>query len=106
MSEVKAMLRICARNLYGWQCDHDSMVSVNAALDNWTDWSAWPASWPRDGQKMLPLGTVPLNDRIKSSAARRIAAIGRGLRHGGEFYPREQVRIALAYWRIPEDDGM
>jgi hypothetical protein len=22
MAEVKAMLRICARNLYGWDCDH------------------------------------------------------------------------------------
>src|SRR5205085_1996044 len=35
MPDVKAMLRICARNLYGWQCDHDSLLATNAALDIW-----------------------------------------------------------------------
>lgn len=103
MPEVKAMLRICARNLYGWQCDHDSMSAVNAALDGWTDWSAWPASWPRKGERVLPLGTAPLNEGIQFSAARRVAAIRHGLQYAGEFYPREQVRAALAYWNIAED---
>ena len=35
MPEVKAMLRICGRSLYGWECDHESMKETNAALDDW-----------------------------------------------------------------------
>jgi hypothetical protein len=31
MPEIKSMLRICARNLYGWQCDHESMSAINCS---------------------------------------------------------------------------
>jgi hypothetical protein len=37
MPEIKTMLRICARNLYDWQCDHEDMALTNKALDEWSD---------------------------------------------------------------------
>jgi hypothetical protein len=102
MPEVKSMLRLCARNLYGWQCDHETMFETNAALDAWDVWDAWPDSWPRRGETKRPLGTMPLNDPIRAAAAKRLASIRHDLVHAGEFYPRDQVRAALAYWRIAE----
>jgi hypothetical protein len=46
MQDVKAMLRICARHLYGWHCDHEGAVEGLAIVEGWTDWSAYPESWP------------------------------------------------------------
>ena len=100
MPEVKAMLRICARATYGWSCDHENLDGLDAQLDSWADWSAWPASWPRtigDGQ---PLGVRPLTKKIKKDAKARLAAIRKDLREAGQYYPREDVRKALDYWGI------
>lgn len=102
MPEIKAMLRLCARNLYGWQCDHESMEGTNRALDAWNDWDAWPQSWPRAGEPKGPMGTVPFTEAIRADADRRLAAIRRDLIEAGEFYPSEHVRAALAYWKISE----
>ncbi len=98
--EVKAMLRICARNLYGWQCDHDSLLATNSALDNWTDWEAYPESWPQKPHEKKPLGLVELSSKIRASAQKRLATIRHDLEHAGKFYPRDEVRAALAYWKI------
>lgn len=100
MPEVKAMLRICARNLYGWQCDHEDLLSANAALDSWTDWDAYPESWPRKPNEKLPLGVVPLTALIQSRARKRLAAIRKDLEKAGQFYPRDEVRAALEYWKV------
>lgn len=105
MPDVKAMLRLCARNLYGWQCDHDSMAHTNRVLDNWTDWTAYPKSWPRTPEGQRPMGVVDLDDGIRISAERRLAVIRHDLQNAGEFYPRAAVREALAYWEIPEHAG-
>lgn len=43
MPDVKAMIRICARNLYNWPPGSDDFLSANAAVDKWTDW---------DGERM------------------------------------------------------
>jgi hypothetical protein len=104
MVEIKSMLRICARNLYGWQCDHESMNAVNTALDQWTDWSAYPKSWPRKLGEQRPLGVVDLTPNIANSAAKRLAAIRRDLQNAGEFYPKDAARAALAYWGINETE--
>jgi len=102
MSDIKAMLRICARNLYDWQCDHASMSAVNSALDRWTDWTAYPKSWPRSPGERRPLGIVGLTLGIEKSAANRLAVIRRDLQNAGKFYPKAEVRAALAYWQISE----
>ncbi|MFC0387721.1 hypothetical protein [Muricoccus vinaceus] len=99
--EVKAMLRICARALYGWHCDHEGLVETVATIDRWGDWDAYPVSWPRaPGDGKLPPGVVLLNSDIRSDAARRIARIRHDLEHAGPHYPRAQVRDVLAYWKI------
>ncbi len=100
MPEIKAMLRICARNLYGWQCDHDKLLATNVALDEWTDWSAYPTSWPRSPNEKLPLGLVPLTPDIRASAEKRLADIRYDIEHAGSFYPRQEVRDAMVYWHI------
>jgi hypothetical protein len=100
MPEIKAMLRLCARNLYEWQCDHERMSEINAALDTWIDWQSYPESWPRKPLEKLPLGVAPLTPAIQASAERRKAAIRRDLEHAGKHYPRDEVTTALAYWKI------
>lgn len=100
MPDVKAMLRICARNLYGWQCDHEHLLATNSDLDKWSNWDAYPSSWPRFPRERLPMGTVPLDKSIRASADRRLAAIRRDLEAAGPHYPREAVRAALSYWKI------
>jgi hypothetical protein len=100
MPDVKAMLRICARNLYGWQCDHDNLLATNIALDKWSDWSAYPESWPTLPNEKMPLGVVPISPEIERAAERRRSAIRRDLESGGPHYPRKEVKACLEYWKI------
>lgn len=100
MPEVKAMLRLCARNLYGWQCDHDCLLEFNANLDKWDRWEAYPESWPRTPNAREPLGVVPLSQAIRSSAERRLATVRKDMERAGSFYPRDAVRAACEHWKI------
>lgn len=104
MPEVKAMLRICARNLYGWHCDHESMAQAVSIIDEWNDWGAYPPSWPREvGATTAMPGLVPLDENIRMAIKRRLARIRRDLDEAGAFYPRAEVKAALAYWSIDLD---
>jgi hypothetical protein len=100
MREVKAMLRICARYLYGWHCEHESMTNAIAIVDSWNDWDAYPESWPKLERATVPRGTVKLDAGIRQSAARRLAAIRSDLKNAGAHYPREKVLAAAEYWKI------
>lgn len=100
MPEVKAMLRICARHLYGWHCDHESMAETIATIEAWTDWSAYPRTWPRAGFTTTPPGVVKIDTGIKRSATRRLQQIRHDLANAGPYYPREDVISALNYWGI------
>jgi hypothetical protein len=71
MPDVKAMLRICERNFYGWQCDHESMSAVNVELDDWQNWDGYPESWPRIAGASIPIGVMPINADIRESASKR-----------------------------------
>jgi len=97
---VKAMLRICARNLYGWQCDHESMSAINAELDEWHHWDDYPQSWPRNAGATLPIGVMPINAGIRISALRRWQKIQEDFDSAGTHYPREEVRKTLSYWKL------
>jgi hypothetical protein len=88
MPDVKAMLRICARNLYGWPNGQAEFHDTNTELDKWCDWASYPQSWPRTLNERLPLGIVPLSPSIRTCAKKRIATI------------RDEVRFGLAYWGI------
>jgi hypothetical protein len=47
---------ICARNLYGWHCDHQRMMDGIAKIEGWDDCDVYPKSWPRGQVTSLPLG--------------------------------------------------
>lgn len=101
MPEVKAMLRVCARNLYGWTCEHEGMAEAILAVDAWNGWDAYPASWPRSpGDSSSLLGIMPLNDGISKSDAKRRAQIKSDLINAGPHYPRDDVRAAIDFWKI------
>ncbi len=100
MTEVKMMLRVCALHLYGWSCDHEDLTLLAKEVENWSDWSAYPESWPRPGKKSSPLGVVPFSQRIKDAADRRMAAIRKDLTSAGPHYPKDDVRSVLEYWNI------
>jgi hypothetical protein len=95
------MLRICAGNLYGWWCDHEAVAEALRAAKEWSDWGSYPASWPRSHGEKRPLGTIPLTPEIEKSTHRRLAVIRRDLQSAGPYYPRDEVRAALEYWKIP-----
>lgn len=99
--EVKAMLRICARSMYAWQCDHPDMATANAELDIWDQWDDYPVTWPRNQDDgLLPLGVMSFTEKAKASADKRRERIFNDLSNAGDFYPRENVRAVLDYWGI------
>lgn len=101
--KVKAMLRVCARNLYGWPSEEKGIVSMAgaiASIETWDDWSVFPASWPRTFGGSMPLGVMALNDLIRRSASNRLESIRRDMQDAGKYYPRDAVAAALGYWGI------
>lgn len=100
MPEIKAMLRICSRNLYNWTCDHQSLGETVAALDEWDAWDDYPKSWPRFSNEKRPLGTVEITPKIEHAIFDRKAAIKRDLVGAGPYYPRTEVHQVLDYWRV------
>jgi hypothetical protein len=94
------MLRICSRNLYEWTCDHESLAEAVAALDTWSSWDDYPESWPRTPKEKRPIGTVELTSDIERVINERRLAIKRDLDNAGPYYPHDEVRKVLAYWRV------
>jgi hypothetical protein len=100
MPEVKAMLRICARHLYGWHCDHESLAEAIAEIEAWTSWDAYPKSWPRASFASTPPGVMKFNEDIRRQATKRLADIRSDLKSPGPHYPEQKVREPFAYWKI------
>lgn len=100
MLEVKMMLRVCAANLYGWVCDHESVQSAVASVKDWSKWESYPKSWPTPDRARNPIGTLPFSPRVKSAADRRKDTIRKDIAKAGKFYPREQAMAALQYWKV------
>ncbi|MDG3039834.1 hypothetical protein [Roseicyclus marinus] len=100
MIDVKMMLRVCALNLYGWSCDHKEVTDIAGQVVEWSNWDAYPKSWPKPDQPSRPLGTAQFSARIKESADRRKAAIVKDLASAGPYYPRDEVLEVLDYWSI------
>lgn len=100
MSEVKMMLRVCALQLYGWSCDHEEVADNARQVAEWSNWEAYPESWPKPNRPSRPLGTAKFSARIKDAADRRKAAIRKDLASAGPHYPRDDVRKVLDYWNI------
>lgn len=84
-------------NLYGWSCDHEDVVELAKQVSDWSDWDAYPKSWPRPDKLSKPLSIVPFSQRIKSFANRRKAATRKDLDSAGPYYPRDEVKRVLDY---------
>jgi hypothetical protein len=100
MPEVKAMLRICVANFYGWICEHESLKLATEAVANWDRWEAYPASWPLHHKLSIPLGVMPFTDRVKEAADRRRNTIRQDLESAGQYYPRQDVLGTLKFWNV------
>lgn len=97
MIEIKMMLRVCSATLYGLTCDDALVSEVAKSVEDWSDWSSNPESWPRPGRKSIPLGTASFSDRVKVVADRRKAKIKQDIANAGVFCPRDDVRAAMNY---------
>jgi hypothetical protein len=95
MPEIKAMLRRCSADLYGWACDHPDLAPLTGRDFHPGD---YPAGWHTAAAGQVP-GIVPISAKVRANAAKRKATIARDLVHAGEFYPRDKVRDALGYWK-------
>ncbi|MBU1376397.1 MAG: hypothetical protein KKE02_14375 [Alphaproteobacteria bacterium] len=104
MFDIKAMLRVCARNLYRWECDHEEVVESNLTLTDYFDWADYPESWPKEPGVKRPHGVIDLNPGIQKSARERLAQIRAELVSAGEHYPRDEVLAVLDYWGISPRD--
>ena len=98
MPEVKAMLRTCAFNTYGWRCGHAAVADV--ALDVNAHAEAYPSTWPKAKDDAAPTGMIPISPAIRKAATKRLDTIRRDLDHAGPQYPREQVKAVMEYWGI------
>ena len=98
MPEVKAMVRLCARNLYDWYCDHESLSEDSRDWETFSNSADYPASWPRTPNERSPRGVVAFTPSIGTAAKRRLETIWRDLGHAGDQYPRAEVRGAMQYW--------
>ncbi|WP_419828047.1 hypothetical protein [Sphingomonas sp.] len=98
MPEVKAMLKICAYNMYGWRCEEDMLAGHD--IEAAARWPAYPSSWPRTPDDPHPPDVMALTDRTARDARKRLQRIRDDLQNAGPFYPREQVRAALAHWNL------
>ncbi|MDH7975019.1 hypothetical protein QH494_22780 [Sphingomonas sp. AR_OL41] len=96
--EVKGMIRLCARNMYGRTCGPDNLVECN--LDAYAADQAYPASWPKIIGDAVPQGTMETTEGIRHDVKRRIDNIRSDLECAGPLYPRDSVRQTLAYWNI------
>lgn len=99
MPEVRGMLRAGARRLYGWVCEPPDTAAEAERLDDWEAAVAYPRSWAGGD---FP-GVRDLTPDIRAAADRRLDALRRDLAQAGPYYPREEVRSALAYWRLDLD---
>lgn len=99
MPEIKTMLRVCAAYLFNWSVDSEDIADLQTE-ESFCDWASYPSSWPKPGHQSLPVGVVPFDERIRKRANKRLSSIVAGFDTAGEFYPREEIRRVLDYWKI------
>lgn len=102
LPEVKAMLRVCAYHLYGWACEHASVVEQATQIRSGWVPEGYPTSWPtRDRPEALPLGIAPFSARIEREIAKRRQKMRSDLADESLLlYPRAEVADVLAFWRV------
>ena len=105
LPEIKAMLRVCAFYLYGWTCEHPSVVAqADQVRSGWVP-SNYPKSWPsKYSPAVHPLGMAPFTDRVKREIAKRKQKIKADIANSAfQYYPKEEVTDVLNFWKINLD---
>jgi hypothetical protein len=102
LPEIKTMLRTCAFYLYGWVCEHESVVDQATAIRAGTIPDGYPKSWPApDRAGLFPPGTAPFTPAIMAEIRKRKAAFKNMLADMNlTHFPREEVRQVLAFWKV------
>lgn len=100
MIEVKTMLRICAKFSFDWECEHSEAEDARRLVSEFSDWDAYPDSWPDRLGARSPKGSVELTDKIEASINKRKSAIAKDLKSAGNYYPRDSVKNTLKFWNI------
>jgi hypothetical protein len=102
---IKRHLRVCAYHLYGWICEHENAEAEADRIrcDEIPD--GYPLEWPTAERKILPPGTAPFSDLIKQRVVKQKRKIAKDLSDSSfQFYPREEVRRVLDFWKVEFND--
>lgn len=98
---IKEMLRTCAYHLYGWTCDHSTVVAQAARIRTGVIPQGYPESWPTGNRRILPPGTADFTPRVAANVASAKAKIKARLADPAlTNYHHDDVRRVLATWRI------
>ncbi len=102
LPEMKAMLRVCAFHLYGWACEHSSVVQEATRVRSGWIPSGYPESWPSaERPGILPPGTAPFSDRVAREIKKRKQSIKASIQNANfTHYPRDEVLDVLKFWRM------
>lgn len=100
--EIKDILRVCSFHLYGWACEHDSVVEqANRVRSGWIP-PSYPRSWPsHENNHAMPVGTAPFTSRIEREIEKRKSKFREALENEDLLhYPRTEVETVLKFWNV------
>jgi hypothetical protein len=102
LPDIKTMLRTCAFYLYGWACEHESVVDQATAIRAGKIPDGYPKSWPApDRAGLFPPGTAPFTPAVMTEICKRKAAFKRMLTDMSlTHFPREEMQQVLAFWKV------
>lgn len=102
LPEIKAMLRVCSFHLYGWACEHESVRGQAEQVRlGWVP-DHYPKGWPApDRPGLLPPGTAPFTQRVKSEIEKRKAKLRTQLANADYLhFPKAEVEAVLKFWKV------
>ena len=100
--EIKDILRVCSFNLYGWACEHDSVIEqAKQVRSGWIP-PNYPRSWPSpENKSAFPVGTAPFTLRIEREIEKRKSKLRDALANKDLLhYPRTEVESVLKFWNV------
>jgi hypothetical protein len=98
---IKFALRVLAYHLYGWVCEHELASRDAQLIRSGNIPEGYGPNYPHPGSPQLPPNIMPFNETIKKAITKRKAEIKADLENPAlTFYPREEVRKTLEFWKI------
>jgi hypothetical protein len=102
LPEIKSMLRTCVFHLYGWVCEHQSVIPEADAIRSGLVPEGYPTTWPSPARPdLLPPGTAAFTPAVIQNIRRQKSLIRSRLADASlTHFPRDEVREVLAFWKI------